>query len=73
MWTGQNHQGKSIQVSSTQRHNFQLGKHPDKIGWRLEGNLGKQHVVCVLCSPSSQSSSCWTLETVLGKPLQPLF
>lgn len=55
------------------RLHFWFGKPSVKIGWRLEGNLGKQHVVCVLCSPSSQSSSFWTLETRLGKPLQPLF
>lgn len=45
----------------------------DKICWRLEGNLGKCHVVCVLCLPLSQSSWFWTVEKGLGKPLLCLF
>ena len=45
----------------------------NKICWRLEGNLGRYHVVHVLCLPSSQSSWFWTLENGLAKPLLCLF
>lgn len=52
MWTGQNHQGKSIHVSSTQRHNFQfisLGSTLIKLAgdWKA---IWEDSMLCVSCA-----------------------